>query len=86
MQKTIQYKGELEEALYIALDSTHLRFPSRDHLKLHKNVKKKMHFTLKFMIHLTVQPRSAPQGTLDGVPKDALRMMGVYEGCTKGCT
>ena len=40
---------------------------------MHKNMKKKMHFTLQLMIYLTVQPRSAPVGKFDGAPKDALR-------------
>ena len=40
---------------------------------MHKNVKKKMHFTLQLMIHLIVQSRGAPEGTFDGAPKDALR-------------
>ena len=39
---------------------------------MHKNVKKKIHFTLQLMIHLNVQSRSAPEGTFDGTPKDAL--------------
>ena len=39
---------------------------------MHKNVKKKIHFTLQLMIHLTVQPRGAAEGTFDGPPKDAL--------------
>ena len=49
-----------------------LRFHFRDHLKMHKNVKKKMHFAMQLMIHLTVQSRSAPEGTLAGALKDAL--------------
>ena len=39
---------------------------------MHKNVKKKMHFTLHLMIHVTVQSRGAPDGTFDGAPKDTL--------------
>ena len=49
-----------------------LRFHFREHLKMHKNVKKKMHFAMQLMIHLTVQSRSAPEGTLAGALKDAL--------------
>ena len=29
-----------------------------------------MHFILQLMIHLTVQSRGAPEGTLKGAPKD----------------
>ena len=39
---------------------------------MHKNVKKKMHFTLEFMIHLTKQSRGTPEGTFDDAPRDAL--------------
>ena len=35
-------------------------------------MRKKTHFTLQLMIHLTVQSRGAPEHTLDGAPKDAL--------------
>ena len=34
---------------------------------MYKNVKKKMLFMLHLMIHLTVQLRGAPEGTLEGV-------------------
>ena len=37
-----------------------------------KNVKKKMHFTLELMIHLSVNWRGATEDTFDGAPKDAL--------------
>ena len=40
---------------------------------MHKNAKKKKHFTHQLMIHLTVQSRGVLQGTFDGAPKDALR-------------
>ena len=43
-----------------------------------------MHFTLYLMIHLTVQSRDAPEGTFDGAPKGALRMMGTCEIAPKG--
>ena len=46
----------------------HLRFSFREHLKMNKNVKKKIHFTLQLM-----------EGTFDGAPKDALGMMGACE-------
>ena len=49
----------------------HLRFHFEEHLKIHKNVKNKVHFTLQLMIHLIVQSRGAPEGTLDGEHKDA---------------
>ena len=39
---------------------------------MYKNVKEKMHFILHLMIHLTVQSRGAPEGTLEGAPNDAL--------------
>ena len=61
-----------------------LRFHFRKHLKMRKNVKKKMHFTLQLVIHLTVQTRVAPEDTFDGALKDALRMMGAYEVALKG--
>ena len=57
----------------------HLKFHFREHLKIHKNMKKNMHCTLQLMILLTVQSRGVPEGTLDGSPKDALRMMGACE-------
>ena len=37
-----------------------------------KNVKKKMHFTLQLMFHLTVQSRGAPEGILDCTLSDTL--------------
>ena len=40
---------------------------------MHKNAKKKMHFTHQLMIHLTVQSRGVLEGIFDGAPKDALR-------------
>ena len=40
---------------------------------MHKNVKKKIHFTLQLMIRLTVQSRGAPENTFDGATKDPLR-------------
>ena len=58
----------------------HPRFDFSEHLKMHKNAKKKSQFTLKLMIHLIVQSR----GTFDGALKDALRMMGAYEVALKG--
>ena len=36
-------------------------------------MKKKMHFTLQLMIHLTVSSKAAPEGTFDDASKDALR-------------
>ena len=50
----------------------YLRFHFSEHLKMHKIVKKNMHFTPQLMIHMTVQSRGAPEGTPDGAPKDAL--------------
>ena len=58
-------------------------FHFREHLKMHKTVKKKMHFALQLMIHLTVQSRGVPEGTFDGAPKDALRMMSACEVALK---
>ena len=49
-----------------------LMFYFREHLKMYKNVKKKMHFMLHLQIHLTVQPRGEPEGTHEGVPNDTL--------------
>ena len=49
-----------------------LMFYFRKHLKMYKNVKEKMNFILKLMIHLAVQSRSAPEGTLEGARNDAL--------------
>ena len=57
----------------------HPRFDFSEHLKMHKNAKKKSQFTLKLMIHLIVQSR----GTFDGALKDALRMMGACEVALK---
>ena len=57
----------------------HPRFDFSEHLKMHKNAKKKSHFTLKLMIHLIVQSRD----TFDGALKDALRMMGACEVALK---
>ena len=39
---------------------------------MHKYVKKKTHFMLQFVTHLTVQSRGAPKDTLNGSSKDAL--------------
>ena len=47
-----------------------LRFHFRKYLKMHKNVKKKMHFMLQLMI--SVQSRSTLEGALDSVPMHAL--------------
>ena len=44
--------------------NTCLMFYFREHLKMYKNVKEKMHFMLHLMIHLTVQSRGALKGTL----------------------
>ena len=49
-----------------------LMFYFREHLKMYKYVKEKIHFILLLMIHLTVQSRGAPEGTLEGAPNDAL--------------
>ena len=68
----------------------HLGFHFREHLKMHKDVKKKKHFMLQLMIPLAVQSRSAPKGTLEGVPKDALSYLykdaeeGAFEAALKG--
>ena len=57
---------------------------------MHKNVKKKMHFTLQLMILLTVQSRGVPEGIIDGAPKDALSDLhkdaqeGTFEVALKG--
>ena len=51
----------------------HLRTYFREHLKILRNVEKKMHFTLLLLIHLTVQSRSANEGTFNGASRDALR-------------
>ena len=40
---------------------------------MHKNAKKKMHFTHHLIIHLTVQSRSALENAFDGEPRDVLR-------------
>ena len=49
-----------------------LMFYFREHLKMYKNVKEKMNFILKLMIHLAVKSRGAPEGTFEGAPNDAL--------------
>ena len=51
---------------------------------MHKNMKKRIHFTLQLVIHLTVQSRGALEGTFDGSPKDASRMSGACEVALKG--
>ena len=67
-----------------------LKFNFREHLKINKNVKEKMHFILPLMIHLTVQSRGAPEGTLEGAPNDALSNLhkdaqeGAFEVVLKG--
>ena len=67
-----------------------LMFYIREHLKMYKNVKEKMHFSLPLMIHLTVQSRGAPEGTLEGAPNDALNNLhkdaqeGAFEVTLKG--
>ena len=40
---------------------------------MHKNVKKKIHFTHQLMIHLTVQSRGVLEGKSDSALKDATR-------------
>ena len=50
----------------------HLRFHIKERLKMPKSVKKKLHFTLELMIHLSVKWRGATEDTFDGAPKDAL--------------
>ena len=59
--------------------TANLRFHFREHLKTHKYVKKKMHFTLQLMIHLTVQSRAANEGTFNGAPMDALTRFLFYK-------
>ena len=39
---------------------------------MHRNVKRKMHFMLQLMIHLTEQSKFVPEGTFDGSTKEAL--------------
>ena len=57
---------------------------------MYKNVREKMHFMLQLMIHLTVQSRGAPEGTLEGAPSDALSNLhkdaqeGTFEVALKG--
>ena len=38
---------------------------------MRKYVKKKMHFTLQLMTHLTFQSRGGQEGTFNGAPKEA---------------
>ena len=52
-------KGKLKGALYVALKST-------------PKISLWEHFRLQLIIHLTVQSRGAPEGSLEGAPKDAL--------------
>ena len=40
---------------------------------MYKNVEKKMHFIKRLMIHLTVESRGAPEGTLESAPNGALK-------------
>ena len=47
-----------------------LMFYFREHLKMYKNVKEKMHFILHLMIHLTVQSRGTADGTLVCAPNE----------------
>ena len=39
---------------------------------MYKYLKEKMYFMVQIMIHLTVQSRGAPEGTLDDAPNDIL--------------
>ena len=63
-----------------------LMFYIREHLKMYKNMKEKMHFSLPLMIHLTVQSRDAPEGTLEGAPNDLHKdaQEGAFEVALKG--
>ena len=67
-----------------------LMFYFREHLKMYKNVKEKMHFILHLMIHLTLQSRGAADGTLECAPNDALSNLhtdaqeGTFEVVFKG--
>ena len=58
---------------------------------MYKNVKGKMYFMLHLMIHLTVQSRGGPEGTLEGASNDALSHLhkDAQEGAfviERGCT
>ena len=70
--------------------NVHLMYYFREHLKRYKNVKEKMNFILHLMIHLTVQSRGAPEGTLEGAPNDTLTNLpkdaqeGAFEVALKG--
>ena len=39
---------------------------------MYKNVKEEIYFMLQVIIHLTMHSRSAPEGTIEGAPNDAL--------------
>ena len=60
----------------------HLSFHFTEPLNIYKIMKKKMHFTLQLMIHLTVSSKCAPEGTFDGASKNALRDL--HKGTEKG--
>ena len=57
---------------------------------MYKNVGEKMHFMLHLMIHLTVQSRGAPEGTIEVAPNDAISNLhkdaqeSVFEVALKG--
>ena len=59
-----------------------LKFYVREHLRMDKNAKEKMHFILHLMIHLTVLSRGAPNDGLSNLHKDAQE--GVFEVALNG--
>ena len=67
----IQSKGELQGEPYVELESTPT-ISLYEALKNAQKLKKKMHFTLQLMFHLTVQSRGTPEGILDGTLQDTL--------------
>ena len=72
-----EYQKRLSGKLNLRGDSmlhlnVRLMFYFREQLKMYKNLKKKMNFILHLMIHLTVQWRGPPEGTLEAAPNDSL--------------
>ena len=67
-----------------------LIFHFTEHLKMYKDEKEEIYFMLQVIIHLTMHSRSAPEGTIEGAPNDALINLhkdakeGAFEVALKG--
>ena len=70
-KKRFSKKLNLRENSMLHLNAR-LIFHFTEHLKMYKNVKEEIYFMLQVIIHLTMHSRSAPEGTIEGAPNDAL--------------